>query len=206
MLELIKFNNKAFYSAVATLVVFNLILAPIVKSSELPIQENSNINNNASHLKFLQETTNNNSDNSNSVITNNNTETPEVNLIKLQFEFSFSCGNSFMTKKKIVNDIINEVRKAGITKIDFDVISHKQNDKSVNDKNFNIYLAKNLNSLVDKLLVATSNALSEKFKPILENYPVKLLYNSLGDFISNEDEINMRREFVNYIVNFIRGK
>jgi hypothetical protein len=205
MLELLKLNNKAFYSAVVTLVVFNLIFGPVIKSSELPIQENSN-NNGLSHLKFLQETTNNNSDSSITDPSNNSNQPPEINLLKLQFEFSFSCGNSYMTKKKIVNDLINEIRKAGVTKIDFDVVSHKINDKNVSDRNFNIYIAKNLDSAIEKILIATSNSLSEKFKPILESYPVKLLYNFIGDVIPDEEAVKMRKEFVSYLVNLIRGK
>jgi hypothetical protein len=120
----------------------------------------------------------------------------------LKFEFLATCGNSYITYSKISGDIVNEVRKNGITKIELELnnLSSGRKNQHSDNHDFNIYLTDKNSS--KKVLLASSNHVSDKFQPILANYPTKLLYNN-ANFHTEEDK-KIRSEFVSTMINLIK--
>lgn len=95
------------------------------------------------------------------------------NEIKITYEFPFSCGNGYITSKKICNDITNELirRNLNITpKLVGKNISSKKIDKA-KDTFFNIYMEYNNG----KYLLATTNPDSKFFSENLVNYPKRFV-------------------------------
>jgi hypothetical protein len=120
----------------------------------------------------------------------------------LKFEFLATCGNSYITYSKISNDIVNEVRKNGISKIEFELnnLSTGRKNQHGDNHDFNIFLTEK--NSTKKVLLASSNHVSDKFQPILANYPTKLLYNNVN-FHTEEDK-KFRAEFINLIIKLIK--
>lgn len=117
----------------------------------------------------------------------------------IQIEFTSTCGNSYITNQRVSGDITNEIKKKGLTHLEIKTINN--NSKTTLDKNYNIFYVKN--GATEKILIATSNSMSDKYKEILENYPMKLV---IRDNIPATDEIKIKRdELVNGIIKEIRG-
>ena len=114
----------------------------------------------------------------------------EDGKIKIVFEFSFTCGNSFITNKKIIGDIVNEIQKREI-KFDYEV-SQKKNFDGL----FKIFLQKNN----EKILLATSDITSEDYVEILNSYP-RIFINNIPDPRGpSSEDIQKRIKFVDNLL------
>lgn len=91
----------------------------------------------------------------------------------LIFEFPFSCGNGYLTMKRICADIGNELIRRNIPipqKLESKNIASGNANKD-KDSFFNIFLEKNTS---DKVLIATTNPNSKNYLENLNDYPQKL--------------------------------
>lgn len=93
--------------------------------------------------------------------------------IKITYEFPFSCGNSYITGKKICNDITNELIRRNLNVEQNLVgknISSKKSEK-LKDTYFNIYMEYNYG----KYLLATTNPNSKFYSENLASYPERFV-------------------------------
>jgi hypothetical protein len=90
------------------------------------------------------------------------------NAIKLEFEFSFRCGNSYLAKKDKVKAIVNDIIKTGKT-IEFKIHSYKFGDDRT-DGYFTIYRVYDDDR---KIKIATSNPDSALYYKALDDAPFK---------------------------------
>jgi hypothetical protein len=122
-------------------------------------------------------------------------EEPSVPLI--DFDFSVTCGNSFLTKKRIAENIVSNLRRAGLTKFEYKITSHSPKEKISKDYHFRIYLTNPSNK---KTLIASSEPGSEKYQEILSSYPANLY---LGR-TATEEEISVSLYFINSLLKEIK--
>jgi hypothetical protein len=105
---------------------------------------------------------------------------------RIVFEFSFTCGNSFLTNKKIISDIVSELQKREI-KFDYEISSKKNFDGF-----FKIFVQKNN----QKILLVTSDLTSENYAQILTSYP-RIFINTFPDPQGPSDEdVLKRKDFI----------
>lgn len=93
--------------------------------------------------------------------------------IKITYEFPFSCGNSYITSKRICNDITNEFIRRNLNIVPNLVgknVSSGKIDK-LKDTYFNIYMEYNNG----KFLLATTNPNSKFYSENLANYPERFV-------------------------------
>ena len=121
--------------------------------------------------------------------------TMSLNLLDIDkhvliFEFSFSCGNSYLMNKQIVADISNELRKENVN------FSYSLDGKKNFSGVFNIY-----EQVGDKLIVLATNDKNSKFyNAVLNSYPA-IFYNSFIDTEKpTEDEIQSRKLLIRQII------
>jgi hypothetical protein len=122
-------------------------------------------------------------------------EEPQAPII--EFDFSVTCGNSYLTKNRIAENIVSELRRAGLTKFDYKKTSHSPKDKNFEDFHFKIYL---INSSNQKFLIASSDPKSEKYQKILESYPSNLYMRRNA----TEEEILLSVYFINSLLKEIK--
>ncbi len=114
----------------------------------------------------------------------------EIDKHVLVFEFSFSCGNSYLMNKKIVADISNELKKEDV---DFSYeLDGKKNFSGI----FNIY-----EKIGDRLVVlATNDKKSKLYQEVLNNYP-SIFYNSFIDTEKpTEQEVEARKLLIRQLI------
>ena len=125
----------------------------------------------------------------------NDRDNLEVNLI---CEFPFTCGNGYITSKRICNDIANELRKRKINldeKLQPKNMSSNKRDYS-RDEFFNIFVTKNNKNI----LIATTNNESEYFNKNLVNYPSKFIS---GFGVPNDKDFSQKFDLIESIENGI---
>jgi hypothetical protein len=119
----------------------------------------------------------------------------EVNLI---CEFPFTCGNGYITNKRICNDISNTLRKRNVNVIEKLVpksLSINKRDET-KDEFFNIYVSVNSK----KFLIATTDIESKFFNKNLVNYPKKFIS---GFGVPNDKDFSQKFELIESIENGI---
>ncbi len=116
----------------------------------------------------------------------------------IQIEYTSTCGNSYITNQRITSDITNEIKKKGLTHLEIKIV--RNNIKTSQDHNYNIYYVKNDSITSDKILIATSNSLSDKYKSTLENYPMKLV---ISDNVPATDELNNRAGVIIFFIFYL---
>lgn len=116
----------------------------------------------------------------------------------LEFEFVSTCGNSYLTKTMIINNIVEQLRKSGFTKFDFLITNISSIKKDLPKNHFKIYL---IQRQEDKEIIASSYIESPLFDDILLNYP-KNLY--LQKYATDEEK-DLIQIFISKILLKIRS-
>ncbi len=108
----------------------------------------------------------------------------------LIYEFSFSCGNSYLMNKKIIEDINDELTNSGVSFTS--ELAGKKNFSTT----FNIY--EKLGE--EMILLATVNKNSNLYQAVLKNYPSVFYNNILNDRIPTEVELELRKQLIQQII------
>ncbi len=118
--------------------------------------------------------------------------------IKFICEFPFSCGNGYITSKRICNDISNTLKKRNLNILEIldpKNISTNKRDFS-KDEFFNIYLSFNNR----QNLIVTSNKDSFAYNKNLIDYPKKFIS---GFGIPDDKDFTQKFELIESIENAI---
>ncbi len=112
-------------------------------------------------------------------------------VIRITFEFPPGCGNSYLTHKKISNDITKELSRRNLNIIEKLEVKNSSKAKlnSIIDPFFNIYLVKDNN----KILLATTNPNSKLYSENLNNYPKRFI---AFNRVPNDSDFSRKFEIV----------
>jgi hypothetical protein len=122
----------------------------------------------------------------------------DENEIILNCEFPFTCGNSYITSKKICNDIYKTLKKRKnniVEKLSPKNISTNKRDFS-KDEFFNIFLEINNR----KFILATTNSNSQFFNSNLINYPIKFIS---GFGVPSDKDFTQKFNLIEFLENGI---
>jgi hypothetical protein len=112
--------------------------------------------------------------------------------VNLEFEYTFGCGNSYSAKKRVVMDIVDQLKNRGIP-IEYEIKTKKVSGDMNSEHGFNIYQDGN----GERKLIVTSNSKSELYNNLLEKYPYRLLKN-VASYVSEED-VEKRNRLIEHI-------
>ena len=114
----------------------------------------------------------------------------DIDKHHLIYEFSFSCGNSYLMNKKIIADINNELTNSGVSFTS--ELAGKKNFSTT----FNIY-----EKIGDQMiLLATIDKNSNLYQDVLKNYPTVFYNNILNDRVATEEEMGARKQLIQQII------
>jgi hypothetical protein len=104
-------------------------------------------------------------------------------------------------------DLVNEIRKKGLSMLEYKLNVKTPANKNSSNSNFNIYFLKSdnseNNSETNKILIGSSNETSEKFQSALINYPIELA--QLNPRTPHREQDVFRRvELIGFLVTEIR--
>jgi hypothetical protein len=118
--------------------------------------------------------------------------------IKFICEFPFTCGNGYITSKRICNDISNTLRKRNLNIVEIlepKNVNTNKRDYS-RDEYFNIFVSFDNR----KILIATNNKDSFAFNKNLIDYPNKFIS---GFGVPNDKDFTQKFELIESIENGI---